>query len=208
MKVLLTQNVYNLGQIGEIVEVRPGYARNYLVPQGIALEPSEGNIRAVEAAKEEYLKRLAEEKREMQAKADLLASREITLTARANEEGHLYGSIGPAQIVAALAEDGIFIEPSQVVLDEPIRMLDKYDVTVRFDEEIQTVIHVWVVPHHDGIEGGHAGPPTDDQKQAMQAIRSTAAGEGEEEPEPVAAEEAQQAQAPSPAEAEATETEQ
>jgi len=145
MKVLLRRNVVNLGKIGEVVEVKDGYARNYLIPQHLGIAPTEGNLKRVEAEKEEYLKELARLKSQLEAKAAVLQGREVTISARANDEGHLYGSVGPAQIVAALAADGVFIEPSNVILGDPIRTLDKYDVRVRFGEDVMATIHVWVV---------------------------------------------------------------
>lgn len=146
MKVLLRRNVTNLGKIGEVVEVKDGFARNYLLPQLLAVAPTEGNLKRVEAEKEEYLKELARQKAQLEAKAAVLQGKEITISARANEEGHLYGSVGPAQIVAVLAAEGIFIEPSNVILGDPIRTLDKYDVRIRFGEDVMATIHVWVVP--------------------------------------------------------------
>ena len=149
MKVLLRQNIMNLGKIGEVVDVKPGYARNYLLPQNLAAAPTEANLKALEADKQRYLKQLAAEEANFQAKADAVAGKEITLSARANEEGQLYGSIGPAQIVAALMKDGIDVEAKNVILTKHIRQLDKYDVQLRFTDDISATIHVWVVPTHD-----------------------------------------------------------
>ena len=104
MKVLLQKNVQNVGKIGDVVEVKAGYARNYLLPQGLAVHPNAVNLRAVEAAKQAYLEELAKIRTELEAKAAVVNGREGTISARANEEGHLYGSIGPAQISAALAD--------------------------------------------------------------------------------------------------------
>ncbi|MHC4294437.1 MAG: 50S ribosomal protein L9 [Planctomycetota bacterium] len=154
MKVLLRRNVSKLGHIGEVVDVKPGYARNYLIPEGVAVQPTEANLRAIEMEKQQYLEELAKQRTELEAKAAVVQGREITIFARANEEGHLYGSIGPAQIVAALAAENVFIEPQHVVLPEPIRQLDKYDVTVRFSDEVTATIHLWVVPvREEGEEG-------------------------------------------------------
>lgn len=149
MKVLLNKNVPKLGNIGEIVEVKNGHARNYLLPHGLAVAPTEANLRAVEAAKARHVEEVAREKAELAAKAEAVRGKEVTITARANEEGHLYGSVGPAQIAAALAEENIFLDASYIVLDDAIRQLDKYDVQVRFSEEVSATIHVWVVPAHD-----------------------------------------------------------
>jgi large subunit ribosomal protein L9 len=158
MKVLLRRNVPKLGKIGEIVDVRVGYARNYLLPQALAVTPTEANLKAVEAEKERYLQELAAMRTELEAQAAAVRGKEVTISARANEEGQLYGSVGPAQIVAALAEQGVFLETQNIVLDAPIRRLDKYDVEVLFGEDVKSMIHVWVVPIRDQGEPPPAEP--------------------------------------------------
>jgi large subunit ribosomal protein L9 len=186
MKVLLNQNVSKLGEIGEVVDVKPGYARNYLLPQGLATAPTEANIRKVEEQKQRYLEELARQREEIEARARVLEGKQLTIAARANEEGHLYGSVGAAQIAAALAEDGIFIQPENVVLGEPIRQLDKYDVTIRFAQEVTATIHVWVVPIRE-VEGQAAPPeePVADEPAAEpEASQQTDAAPPAEEGEP------------------------
>ncbi|MFP3937568.1 MAG: 50S ribosomal protein L9 [Phycisphaerae bacterium] len=172
MKVLLNQNVAKLGEIGEVVDVRPGFARNYLLPQGLATAPTEANIRKVEQRKQEYLEELARRREELETRARVLEGKQLTITARANEEGQLYGSVGGAQIASALAGEGIFIEPEHVDLDEPIRQLDKYDVTIRFPQEITATIHVWVLP----VGGSEAAA----QPQEPQARQSADTEESDE----------------------------
>jgi len=159
MKILLRRNVAKLGTIGDVVEVKPGYARNYLLPQRLGVAPSEANLKVIEAEKQAYLAQLAQQRAELEQRASALHGKEVTISARANEEGHLYGSVGPAQIVAALAKEGIFLETEHVALDNPIRQLDKYDVTVRFSEEVSTTIHVWVVPARDVDTEDEEGEP-------------------------------------------------
>ena len=159
MKVLLRRNVRKLGIIGEVVDVKPGYARNYLLPEGLAVAPSAANLKSVENEKAAYLAELATVKAELRARAQLLTGKEFTLTARANEEGNLYGSIGPAQIASALAAEQVFIEAEYVVIDEPIRRLDKYDLTIRFAEDVTATIHLWVVPVHEGEGEDQSAPP-------------------------------------------------
>lgn len=172
MKVLLRQNVKRLGQIGDVIDVRPGYARNYLLPTGLAVKPTKVNLKTVELHKQQYLEEMARQREEIEARAAALSGKEVTLAVRANVEGHLYGSVGPAQIVAAMAEEGIFVEPEEVALAEPIRQLDKYDVELDFGHDIKTTIHVWVVPsHEDADEGddGAAPPPTgEDEAESPQ----------------------------------------
>jgi large subunit ribosomal protein L9 len=166
MKVLLRKNVAKLGKIGDVVEVSPGYARNYLLPHGMAYEPSRSNLRQVEVEKQKYLQELARQKAEIEARAQLVQGKEITMSVRANPEGHLYGSVGPAQIVAALAEQKVFIEAANVVLPEPIRTLDKYEVQLDFGQDVKATITVLVVPvHGEGeTEGEQAPAPAEGEK--------------------------------------------
>ncbi len=159
MKLLLRQSIDKLGHVGDVVNVKPGYARNYLLPQGLAMEPTEANMKSIEAAKQAYLEQMAKQRKELEARAELLDGKEIIITAMANEEGHLYGSVGPAQIVAALDGEGFHIEDKNVVLTEPIGTLDKYEVTIRFSEDVSSAISVWIVP------------PSDPDESTEQAVR-------------------------------------
>ncbi len=161
MKLLLRQTVDNLGHVGDVVEVKSGYARNYLLPQGLAMEPTEINLKAIEAAKQAYIKQLARQQAELEARAKLLDGKEITIAARANEEGHLYGSVGPAQIIEALDSEGFSIEVESVMLDEPIGKVDKYEVKIRFSEDVSAMIGVWVVPL------GESDQPADDETEPV-----------------------------------------
>jgi len=164
MKVLLRRNVTNLGKIGEVVEVKPGFARNYLLPERLAVEPTKGNLKAVEAEKQKYLEQIARERADLQVKAAALEGKEISIAARANVEGHLYGSIGPAQIVAALAEQNIFVEAQHILLENAIRQVEKYDVRIRFAEDILSTIHVQVTAiHEEGDDQAAQAPKADDE---------------------------------------------
>jgi large subunit ribosomal protein L9 len=146
MKVLLRRNVAKLGLIGEIVEVKDGYARNYLIPYHLAIAPSEANLKRVEAEKKTYLDELARLKAQLQAKAQVLEGKEFTIIAMANEEGHLYGSVGPAQVAEAANKEGHSLDADMVALDEPIRMLGRVEVKVDFGEEIAAKIAVNILP--------------------------------------------------------------
>ena len=152
MKVLLRKNISKLGIIGDVVEVKNGYGRNYLVPQGLGVEPTEANIKAVEADKARYLEELAKQRTALEERAKSVDGKEITITSRANEEGHLYGSIGPAQIVAVLAEENLFVNEKEIILAEPIRRLDKYEVNIKFSEDIKATITVWIIPLREAGE--------------------------------------------------------
>ncbi len=177
MKLLLRRNVPNLGKIGEVVEVKPGYARNYLLPERLAVEPTAGNLKRVEAEKQAYLEELARVRAGFEAKAALLNGRAVAISALCNEQGHLYGSIGPAQIVAALAADNLFIEARNVLMSEPIRQIDEYEVKLRFTEEVTAAIRVVVTPSSDS-------PPLvskEEQAAAPTADETPAESEGEGE---------------------------
>ena len=146
MKLLLAEDVRNLGKAGQIVEVTTGYARNYLVPQGLALVPTKGNIKRVE---EMGKQRVADEKAGQQRLAEAVAALEgtsVTVKAQANEQGHLFGSVNQRDIAAALQEMGHKIGEGQVLLVEPIRLLGRFKIPVRLAEGFEANIDLWVVP--------------------------------------------------------------
>lgn len=145
MKLLLCKNVTKLGIVGDIVDVKSGYARNYLVPRGLATEPTETNVRALADAR-----RVAEEERIherglLEKLAAKLEGVEITVPARANEDGVLYGSVGRREIAAALVEEGYPIDTDQVALGAPLRQLDSVSVALKLADGIGAEIKVWVV---------------------------------------------------------------
>lgn len=145
MKLLLCKNVEKLGIVGDVVNVAAGYGRNYLVPQGLATEPTEANTRALAEAR-----RVAEEDRTRQrAELEELATRlegvEVTIKARANVDGVLYGSVGTKEIATALADEGYYLGADQIVLDRPIRHIDTIAVEVNLAEDLRSSIKVWIV---------------------------------------------------------------
>ena len=144
MKILLRENIAKLGIIGDIVEVKPGYARNYLLPYGKAVAPTASNIKAVEAAKQRYLEELAKIREELTVRANAANGKELVITARANEEGHLYGSVGPAQISAALGELKVLVDANEVNLPEAFRELGQYKVALVFADDIKAEVTVTI----------------------------------------------------------------
>jgi large subunit ribosomal protein L9 len=145
MKLLLCKNISKLGIVGDIVDVSPGYARNYLVPQGLATEPTETNIRALAKARRQAELERGRQRADLVELAERLNEVEVTVPARANEQGHLYGSVGHREISAALMDEGYPITPEQVLLSEPIRQLDNVAVDLRLTEDLHSSIKVWVV---------------------------------------------------------------
>lgn len=153
--VLLTQDVPHVGRPGDLVRVRPGFARNYLLPQGLATFATPHNLRIVEKHRER-LRELEEARR-----ADLLnlaaqiAQRSLTIEANANEEGHLYGSVNADQIAAALKTEGFPITTEHVRIEGPLRDLGLYTIKLNLGQEIETEVKLWVVPTHteEQLEG-------------------------------------------------------
>jgi len=146
MKVLLRQDVPNLGVIGDIVEVGAGYARNYLLPQNLAVAPTAANLKRIED--EATQREVAAKQRldTLKALAAKMTGLSVTIKAKANEQGNLFGSVNEEHIVEALAEEGYKVAPAQVALAAPIRTLDKFRVPIKLAEGIEAEIDVWVVP--------------------------------------------------------------
>ncbi len=144
MEVILKEEVAHLGQIGDIVKVRPGYARNYLIPRGLATVADRRNLRVLE-----HERRLVEGKRK-QAKsaaetlAQRLAATTVSIAARAGEEGKLFGSVTNLDIERALAEVGVVVERRRIRLDEPIKTLGDHQVSVGLPLGVQAQITVRV----------------------------------------------------------------
>lgn len=146
VKVLLRENVEKLGRIGDVVEVRPGYARNYLLPYGVALDVTPENVRRMEKEKARLLVLEEQRKADLSVVAARLAEASVTIVVQANEEGHLYGSVSPRQVAHALEEQGFPVEARMVVLEHPIKELGVVrDVEIHLHPEVVARIAVFVV---------------------------------------------------------------
>ena len=146
VKLLLQESIKNVGRVGDVVEVSPGYARNYLIPQGLAVEPTKGNLKKVEARRQEIEKQ-EREKREQQARLiKQLEGKDVTLERKANEQGHLYGAVSATDIARALQADGFNVEAEDVLLPGKLDQINTYTVKVRFAEDLETDLKVYVAP--------------------------------------------------------------
>jgi large subunit ribosomal protein L9 len=158
MKLLLCKNVEKLGIVGDIVEVTAGYARNYLVPQGLATEPTEANVRALAEARRMAEQERIHEREQLKSLAKRLEDVEVTIRARANEEGVLYGSVGRKEVAAALMEEGYPVAEDQLLLSTPIRHLDNVAVDVKLADDLTSSVKVWVVREKTGDEDESEAP--------------------------------------------------
>lgn len=146
VELLLAENVSGLGQQGEIVRVKPGYARNYLLPHGLATIATEENKQAVEAHRVRLEE--VEQKRRAGAKklADTVSKYSVTLEANANEEGHLYGSILAGDISKSLKDAGYAVDVEHIRLDGPLKELGMFTVKLQLHPDVSSEVKVWVVP--------------------------------------------------------------
>jgi large subunit ribosomal protein L9 len=144
--VLLAEDVESLGEQGDIVRVKPGYARNYLLPHGLATIATEHNKRMVERHKLRVAQLQTERIKALQQRADAVSKYSVTLEANANKEGHLYGSIVAVDISKALVAGGYQVEPQHIKLEGPLKELGMYTVKIELHPEVKTDVKVWVVP--------------------------------------------------------------
>jgi large subunit ribosomal protein L9 len=146
VKIILTENIPSLGTPGTIVEVARGYARNFLIPKGKALEATPGNLARFETQRARLSQQLADEQEAAQELAGRLAEVSLTIPQRVGESERLYGSVTNAVIAQALVEKGFTVDRKQLELEEPIKRLGTYQVTIRLAPEVKTQIQVEVVP--------------------------------------------------------------
>jgi large subunit ribosomal protein L9 len=146
VKVILTEDITALGAMGAVVDVARGYARNYLIPQGKAMEATPGNLARVEAAKTKYVQAQAQAQEAAMLRVAHLEGASVTIAQRVGEEERLYGSVTAAMIAEALADKGFEVDKKQVELPEPIKQLGTYEVNVRLTPEAKAAITVEVVP--------------------------------------------------------------
>jgi len=146
IELLLIHSVEHVGKQGQVVEVRPGYAYNYLIPQGLATVATDHHKRMVEKHKAKLQQIEVARQAELRKQAAELAKQSITIEANATEDGHLYGSVGAADIVAALKNNEVHLSADQIRLEGPLKELGLYTVKVRFSSEVEGELKVWVVP--------------------------------------------------------------
>ncbi|MER3417099.1 MAG: 50S ribosomal protein L9 [Gemmataceae bacterium] len=144
-KVLLIEDVEHVGRAGEVVAVRPGFARNYLFPHGLATFVTEHNIERLQRYRQRVEALRAARLADLKALAEQLRKETITIEARANEQGHLYGSVGPEEIAAALKARNFKVEPDMVRMEGPIKEVALYAVRIHLAQDIESEVKVLVI---------------------------------------------------------------
>jgi large subunit ribosomal protein L9 len=145
MQIILLENVDKIGRRGEIVSVSKGYARNYLIPSGLATYVTADNLRRAELLKKKYIQEEMERLGALKEMAAKLGTVSVTIHAKASEEGNLFGSVGPNQILDALKEQGFELELKTIKLEENIKRVGVYSVPVQLHSDIQADVKLWVV---------------------------------------------------------------
>ncbi|MBI4436325.1 MAG: 50S ribosomal protein L9 [Candidatus Omnitrophica bacterium] len=145
MEVILVHDVESLGKRGDLVRVKEGYARNFLLPRGLARPNTPGNIRFVEQVRASEQARLQQEWEEAKTLANRLAALSCTLRVKVGEADKLFGSVTSQDIAASLKEEKIVVDRKKIILEEPIRSLGVFQIPVRLHPEVTATLKVWVV---------------------------------------------------------------
>jgi large subunit ribosomal protein L9 len=145
MKVILIKDMENLGVIGDEVEVRDGYARNYLIPRSIAIKSAKGVLRVVEQKKREKAKREEKVIQQCREIAEKITAVSCTIPMEAGEEEKLFGSVTAEMISEAFKTEGIEIDKKKIVIEEPIKTLGAFNVEIKLHPEVKTQTRIWVV---------------------------------------------------------------
>ncbi len=145
VEVILRQDVENVGRVGEIVDVKPGYARNYLIPRGMAYRATAGNKRRLEEDRRRAERAVERELETAEKLAAQLRGRSVTFAVRSGEGGRLFGSVTSTDIAQQLEAEGVTVDRHAIRLEEPIKQLGAYTVTIHLHRDVRPEIKVWVV---------------------------------------------------------------
>jgi large subunit ribosomal protein L9 len=145
MQLLLKKDVKHLGKRGQVVNVATGYGRNFLLPRGVAVPVNPDNMKMIEAERKRSDAAEAKRRAGLVEIAEAVGKLSITIQARANEEGHLFGSVGPDEIAAAVKDEGFEVHAGMIALEKPVKELGVFEVDIRLDPEVVSRVKVWVV---------------------------------------------------------------
>ncbi len=146
MEVILNESIESLGKAGDIVNVSDGYARNYLIPKGIAIVANKKNLVQIEKQRAAILERAAKVRQEYEALAEQLSKLDIEIPVKVGEEEKLYGSVTSMDIARAIEEKGYQVDRKKIVLPEPIKALGEYEIPVKLSPDVTATVKIRVVP--------------------------------------------------------------
>jgi len=152
MKLLLCEDVEDLGYLGDIVEVKPGYARNYLIPQGLAIEPSQANVDSLAEEKARRAEQRQLVRRQLERLAERVNGAEAVIAAKANEQGHLFGSVAERDIGENLRAQGFEVSDAMIQLDGHIKEVGAHEVTIKPAADLTATVKVVVVSEDGALE--------------------------------------------------------
>ena len=145
MKVILRRDKNTLGKIGEVISVKDGYARNFLIPREYVFTATPTAIKALEIEKKKLVKKFAKEKEEAKKLASILSEQQVSIAMKVGEEGRLYGSVTPQMIAQELVVRGFNVDRRSIIIDEPIKSLGIFDVKIKLHPEVTTKLKTWVI---------------------------------------------------------------
>ena len=145
MKIILKKDISTLGTAGEIIDVKPGYARNYLIPKGFAVSATGSNLKIYEQERKARERRFEEEKQKAQILADKLNAVSVTATVQVGEEDKVFGAVTNQNIADLLHEKGFEIDRKKIILEEPLKELGVYNVPIKLFQDVEATIKVWIV---------------------------------------------------------------
>ena len=145
MKVILYEDVDNLGRAGEVVNVKPGYARNYLIPKKLAVPATPSNLKTLQSQKKLFEKKAMERKLDAEGIKEKIDGNSYKLQVKAGEKGKLFGAVTSQNIVELLKKDGVEISHRDVDLEDPIKELGVYNIKIKLHPNVETTIKLWVV---------------------------------------------------------------
>ncbi len=173
MKLILRADVENLGRLGDLVEVKAGYGRNYLVPQGLAMQATKANLKAFELERKKLQQKMDALRAGAQSVADKVNSLVVRLEVRVGEGDKMYGSVTATNIADAMLEQGVEIDRRKLVLEDPIRALGEYDVKVKLHQDVDSSVKVIVAKYGAGQD--------EDVDEAEEAVEAPAEPQETEE---------------------------
>ena len=171
VKLLLKESIKHVGRVGDIVEVSPGFARNYLLPKDLAVQPTKGNVKKVEARRQEIERQERERREQQAAMIEQLKTVEVHLERRANEQGHLFGSVTATDVAKQLQAQGFNVIAGDINLSGRLDRVSDYAVRIKFAEDLATDVKVWVHADAeskaamDAFNKAKEAPPVEEKKE-------------------------------------------